>query len=108
VLAGNPDRQPLENDAELAEKKFGRSAEIRAAHSNAAAELTDEIDQAYFYHYERAQAEQDYAQQCKGKAAELHRELAALHMARKQQLDFVERLARRQLNTRPVRIDKEC
>jgi hypothetical protein len=107
VLAGDPDPELPENDVQVPRKKVGPSADTYEEKPNEAT-LTDEIEQAYFYHYERAQAEQDHAQQCEGRVAELHRELAALHLARKQHLDFVERLARRRLTTRPVRIDKEC
>jgi len=107
VLAGHPDSDRLENYAEVPAKKVERSAATYGEKRNEAA-LTDEIERAYFYHYERAHAELDHAQQCEGRVAELHRELAALHMARKQHLDFIERLSRGRLNTPPVRIDKEC
>jgi hypothetical protein len=68
----------------------------------------DAIDDAYFYHYDRANAELDYAEHSDGRAAEIHRQLAALHLARKQQLGFLERLARRELSTAPFRADKEA
>ena len=68
----------------------------------------DAFDDAYFYHYDRANEELDQARHSDGRVADIHRELAALHIARKQELGFLERLARREFPSPPVRADKEA
>jgi hypothetical protein len=67
----------------------------------------DVFDEAYLYHYDRANAELEHAEESEGRAAEVHRQLAALHMARKQQIGFIERLAKGDLSRPHVRVDKE-
>jgi len=67
----------------------------------------DALDEAYLYHYDRANAELDHAKESDGRVAEVHRQLAALHTARKQQIGFIERLAKGDLSMPPVRVDKE-
>ena len=68
----------------------------------------DAFDDAYLYHYDRANAELDHAEHSDGRVAEIHRQLAALHTARKQQLGFIERLSRREFSAPPIRADKEA
>jgi hypothetical protein len=67
----------------------------------------DGFDDDYFYHYDRANAELDHARHSDGRVASVHRQLAALHTARKQQIAFIERLARGVRASPPVRVDKE-
>jgi len=67
----------------------------------------DSFDEEYFYHYDRANAELAHAKHSDGQVASIHRQLAALHTARKQQIAFIERLARGVPTAPPVRVDKE-
>lgn len=67
----------------------------------------DAFDEAYLYHYDRANDELDHARHSDGRVAEIHRQLAALHTARKQQIGFLERLARGDHSAPAVRVDKE-
>ena len=67
----------------------------------------DAFDEAYLYHYDRANDELDHARHSEGRVAEIQRHLAALHTARKQQIGFIERLAKGDLSRPHVRVDKE-
>lgn len=73
--------------------------------------MSSNFEDDYFYHYDRELSELELASAQDSVAASLHRDLANLHRARRESINFVESLAAGRSADAPGgidRTDKEC